>query len=92
MEHKFPFGIFRPEKNRTTFSDVQLLPEISLWNDRAPCSIYFPAGFSGKQPMFQLIIPLQSSVRLPLSFSHPSLSYPFSKGPVTFQARNQIFR
>ena len=31
---------------------------------------------NGKQPMFQLIIPLQSSARLPLSFSHPSLSYP----------------
>ena len=30
-----------------TFSDVQLLPEISLWNDRALYTIYFPTGFSG---------------------------------------------
>ena len=33
MEHEFPFERFRPEKNRTTFSDFQLLPEIFRWND-----------------------------------------------------------
>ena len=32
IEHEFPLGIFRPE-NRTTFSDVPLLPEIYRWND-----------------------------------------------------------
>ena len=32
IEHVFPLGIFRPE-NRTTFSDVPLLPEIYRWND-----------------------------------------------------------
>ena len=30
-----------------TFSDVRFLPEISLWNDRALYTIYFPTGFSG---------------------------------------------
>ena len=34
-------------KNRTTFSDVPLLPEIFCWNDpKKACSIYFPTGFS----------------------------------------------
>ena len=34
-------------KNRTSFSDVPLLPEISCWNDpKKACSIYFPTGFS----------------------------------------------
>ena len=33
MEHEFPFERFCPEKNRTTFSDFQLLPEIFCWND-----------------------------------------------------------
>ena len=33
MEHEFPFERFRPEKNRTTFSDVPLLPEIVRWNE-----------------------------------------------------------
>ena len=31
MEHEFPLGIFRPETDRTTFSDVPLLPEIFRW-------------------------------------------------------------
>ena len=31
MEHDFPLGIFRPETDRTTFSDVPLLPEIFRW-------------------------------------------------------------
>ena len=30
MEHELPF---RPEKNKTTFSDVLLLREIFWWND-----------------------------------------------------------
>ena len=41
-------------KNRTTFSDVPLLPEIFYWDDpKKACSIYFPTGFSrnGKQPL-----------------------------------------
>ena len=32
MKHEFPFGSFRPEKNKTTYSDIPLLPEIFLWN------------------------------------------------------------
>ena len=32
MGHEFPCGTFRP-KNRTTFSDIPLLPEILLSND-----------------------------------------------------------
>ena len=32
LEHEFPLGTSRPEKkNRTTFSDVPLLPEIFYW-------------------------------------------------------------
>ena len=41
-------------KNRTTFSDVPLLPDILSWNDpKKACSIYFPTGFSriGRQPL-----------------------------------------
>ena len=29
MKHKFLFGIFRPEKNRTTFSDVPFFLKFS---------------------------------------------------------------
>ena len=42
VEHEFPFGTFRPQKkkNRTTLSDVPLLPEIFHWNDpKRSCSI-----------------------------------------------------
>ena len=41
-------------KNRTSFSDVPLLPERFCWIDpKKACSIYFPTGFSrnGKQPL-----------------------------------------
>ena len=53
MVHGFPFGTFRPE-NRTTFSDVPLLPEIFLWNDpksRVPFTFQpeFPP-FSSPEP------------------------------------------
>ena len=43
-------------KNRTTFSDVPLLPEILRWeHPKSSCSIYSPTGFpgifvNGKQP------------------------------------------
>ena len=33
MEYEFPIG-HSVRKNRTTFSDVPLLPEIFLWNDQ----------------------------------------------------------
>ena len=46
MEHEFPFERFRPEKNRTTFSDFQLLPEIFRWNDPRRF-VPFLTGFSG---------------------------------------------
>ena len=42
MEQEFPFETFRPEKNRTTLSDVPLFPE----RPKKSCSIYFPTGFS----------------------------------------------
>ena len=52
VEHEFPFGTFRPQKkkNRTTLSDVPLLPEIFHWNDpksRVPFSFQqnFPDTF-----------------------------------------------
>ena len=36
-------------KNRTTFSDVPLLPEIFRWEDpKKSCSIHFRTGFPGK--------------------------------------------
>ena len=34
-------------KNRTTFSDVPLLPEIFAGTTNKTCSIYSPTGFSG---------------------------------------------
>ena len=34
MEHQFRIGIFRPDIQDLTFSDVPLLPEIFLWNDQ----------------------------------------------------------
>ena len=45
----FHFGIFHPEKQDCTFSDVPLLLEIFLWNDPKSCVLYFPCltGFSG---------------------------------------------
>ena len=46
MEHEFPFERFRPEKNRTTFSDFQLLPEIFRWNNPRRF-VPFLTGFSG---------------------------------------------
>ena len=73
MERKFPFGIFRPEKTELPFQMFS-------------CSRKFPSGTTllhvpfTVQPDFAEtsgpIIPLQSSSRLLLSFSHPSLSYP----------------
>ena len=39
MEHEFPLGLFRSEKNRSTFSEVPLLPEIF--------SLERPSGLSG---------------------------------------------
>ena len=45
MEHEFPFGVFRPG-NRTTFSDVPLLPEIFRWNDSMTIETFsFPPDF-----------------------------------------------
>ena len=41
VDHEFPIGIFHPEKkNRTTFSDVQLLPEIFRREDLKSCVPY----------------------------------------------------
>ena len=34
MEHQLRIGIFRPDIQDLTFSDVPLLPEIFLWNNR----------------------------------------------------------
>ena len=34
MEHQFRIGIFHPDIQDLTFSDVPLLPEIFLWNNR----------------------------------------------------------
>ena len=50
MEREFPFGIFCPEKQDLTFSDVLLFPEIFGWNDpksRAPITFHpdFPENF-----------------------------------------------
>ena len=50
MEREFPFGIFCPEKQDLTFSDVPLFPEIFGWNDpksRAPITFHpdFPENF-----------------------------------------------
>ena len=59
MGHEFPLGIFRPE-NRTTFSDVPLLPEICCWNDPMTSESFtfqpdFPETFvNGKQPIFAM--------------------------------------
>ena len=40
MEQEFPFGIFRPEEQDCTFSDVPLLLEIFLWNDPKSCVLF----------------------------------------------------
>ena len=52
MEHKVLFGIFHPEKNRTTFSDVQpvniTLKNVPLEQTKKSCSIHIPTGFYGK--------------------------------------------
>ena len=49
MEHEFPFGIFRAEK-QASFSDIPLLPEFFRWNDlksRVPVTLQpdFPQTF-----------------------------------------------
>ena len=58
MEHQFQIGIFCPDIQDVTFSDVPLLPEIFLWNDqksRVPFTSQpdFPETFC-KQPLLVL--------------------------------------
>ena len=58
MDHEFPFGIFRPEKQDYLFRCSVARGNFPLERlETEPCSIYFPAGFSrkffvnGKQPV-----------------------------------------
>ena len=55
IEQEFPFGAIRPEKNRTTYSVVPLLPEIYHRNDqRSLVPFTFQPVFrfvNGKQPL-----------------------------------------
>ena len=58
MEHQLRIGIFRPDIQDLTFSDVPFLPEIFLWNDqksRVPFTSQpdFPETFC-KQPLLVL--------------------------------------
>ena len=64
MDHGFPFG-YSVRKNRTTFSDVPLLPEIFWWND--PKSLACAAGV--RAPKFPLPLPrLTTKSRVPFTF------------------------
>ena len=58
MEHQLRIGIFRPNIQDLTFSDVPLLPEIFLWNDQKSRVSFtsqpdFPETFC-KQPLLVL--------------------------------------
>ena len=82
-------------RNSTTFSDVPFLPEI-FQKERY---IYFPMGLSG---MFWKMVNSQCQYHLPENFHRNfrrdgkrSGRVPgarFSKVPVTFRGRNQIFK
>ena len=58
MEHQFRIGIFHPDIQDLTFSNVPLLPEIFLWNNRKSRVPFtsqpdFPETFC-KQPLLVL--------------------------------------
>ena len=48
MEHEFPFGIFRPEKQDYLFRCSVAPGNFPLGRPKKSCSIYFRTGFPGK--------------------------------------------
>ena len=48
MEHEFPFGIFRPEKQDYLFRCSVAPGNFPLGRPKKLCSIYFRTGFPGK--------------------------------------------
>ena len=49
MEHEFPFGIFRPEKQDYLIRCSVVLGNFPLERPKKSCSIHFPTGFSEKR-------------------------------------------
>ena len=48
MEHSFPFGIFRPEKQDYLFRCFVAPANFPLERSKKSCSIHFPTGFPGQ--------------------------------------------
>ena len=64
MEHEFPLGIFRPEKEDYLFRCSVAPGNFPLERPKNACSIYFPTGFSrifvlnGKQSKTSRVVSL----------------------------------